>query len=1127
MPAKKNTSGSLDLNLKTQLNSFQKAFEELAKKVGMNLNNLQSSVEGFSDDLLEASKGITQFTKQSSKKLYALEESFENLTSGVYGFSRSLDYTLRSNRFDDLIMDSKKLGSVLREVGRANKEIYIKNTMKQVGGLFSEFRNLSGLTMPPIFANISEGLKGPMEQAKVMNNLKESCGILEGAYRDLKKVRGEAYVDDKSEIAIQSQRRLIAAQKFQMKLVSKLSLLYIGLAASVRMSIAPMGQVLLAQEKIIKTLPYLNTGFLESIQYIGNVNKSLMKTHGLLDFEEGITNFGLLAEEFREFLKPTNNIITGVNSLQAAVGYAASDSVMLAARLKGIGVAKYEDVFYKISNQIVSFAKNTDLSSRNIAELIQKADPLIYKFPKAVEQDLIPQILSIGSAFKSVHLDAKEMVGLLSQSIDLRNTQAMLRNALISGRNGLSFESLMEGKDLDKAAVEMNKFLRDSIKNHQGISAAVQSEVLSQLTGFSKEYIYRIRNMTDQEYKVMNRRLINDKKLSNDQDALNKALSQQLEGPLNSLKALGVQVKMLLMKGALNMMWAVKVLKGFVDILSWTIQKMNKFPAVVGVVGTTIVGLGLVIGAKLSWALTKAIYNTEMFTLTLNQMSTAMKAAAAGSVAGGAAGGAAASAAKKRGWIMATLVGASKILWFLTKLVFKIGAGIAAFLGAPAWVTISAGVLAVAGSIWWLCSRFKKNTESVDNNTEALTKSNEIEQRKLGDKDKKDRKFASINRYEDPFQQMNFGAGESALNNESRFGPLNKFQTDILKKLMIDNEQRRLNGESFNATLVDQLTSNRGSKAELGDSIGQFTTKMIESLGDGKFKVTLADDQTIEFDSSNQVSNSYRSINNLLKSRGIDPIREEWGGIMNLQRNSNLLEKLSNRDFNQLSIHINHITDLLKKVPFEFSQASLLSSKLLEEQKKVISPIEAASPAQQELYNLGNLNLQKNLLRNMDRSRNSISNKDLLNNAFKYPNLETPKPELFEGLNNSQPSILPKKSLEEREIPSESFLLKRKQIHDKTNLLKFLQNSPFNKSSDEKVIQRNEPSSVDKALKLHNESLSRNQLTNKTSNTEENSKLVMLNERKVQIVEGLKNKMIERMMTPSLMSSPEESVIFI
>ena len=1080
MPAKKPTNnGKLNLNLDSQLNSFEKSFDKVTKAVQKDLGKLQNSTKDLGKSLEESRIRLSEISKESQKTGSILEKNFSNLTNKISGFSRTLDKSLRSEEFDSLILNTSKFRNLLKEVSDTNKKVRLKDTISNVGDLLSEFKNLGGIKLSPFFKSFS--------------SFKEPISIL----KELQELQTQ-----RSKAASSEERKainlLVAAQKKNLELVSKSAMMYVTAASSISMSLRPMSELITYQDSVIRNISYINTGFKQSASYIKLITSSLIESRGLLEFDTGLRNFQTVVSEFREFVTPANKVLKTVNLLNAGIGYSADSAGRLAGRLKGIGVANYQKVFEKISNQIVYFAKNTDLTTHNIENLIDAADDLIYKFPKAIQSNLVPQILSIGAAFKSVHLDAREMISLLDQAVDVRNTQSMLRNALIAGREGLTFESLMEGQDLNKASSVLNSIIRENIKGYSGINAAVMSEVLSNLTGFSKKYIYRLRNMTDEEYQILDKRINDTKKISKLQDEALKSLNQQLESPLNSLRALGNSIKLILLRGASSMSFMLKPLKLFTDGLNLLLKPFVQFPKLTAVTGTSLTVLGLAIGVRLVTHLAAAALQTRIFTYSLIKMRRTMGLMSLGSFSKDVGVitkkvpiigkvfkplasvltflspkflfsklGSTVSAGKSVvgkffpkifnwntlskgfsfftkkgfisgitkfgfsfvklgsiigklsnpvGWVITavttlwtcmnlfskgklneTVLKPFKLLWGLMK---KVGRGVVDifspfkklisffYQGTKVLLTFTKiaavktvkktfdvtilgfkllwkGVVGVGKGIGFLLSPvtklimlvadltswfiklsesglkkayikikafttlvvdsaiyvFKKIgdairmipfigsmfDEAIAENTKAVKESTAFEKKKLEKKDKS-KPFELINMRREPLQQMNLGVMESALKIGERFGK-DKSELDIIKKAVILNEQNRLQGKEFDDKLVDKLTSNTGSKARLGESIGQLTYKSVEDLGQNQYKIRLADDHEMIVDLFDVAHNAYKGISDILQKNGGKEVQTiEQVQSLNL---SEIFKKLKDSEAYSLSVQINQLKDIL------------------------------------------------------------------------------------------------------------------------------------------------------------------------------------------------------------------------
>lgn len=337
---------------------------------------------------------------------------------------------------------------------------------------------------------------------------------------------------------------------------SALSAAKAPLDAFFRYAVKPVAEL---QFKVAREMSYLSggqAGFLRTVEE----TRGVQGANPLLDDQQAVELLRAFKDKSRTLFPNGDKDIETAGKLSYALNISAQDSSEIAFNLKKFG---HDGAFGRIANQMAAFAKQTDLTGDEVANLVKEAQPLVLSYPKEVEKNLIPQVLAIGDAFKRAGLDAKGMYQRLQDASNLFSEGGVM-SAVFSTGNGVSLEDVMSGRNMAKASGNfvdnVNKFIRSS-----GLPLNTAAQMAADMFHIPFEEALRMGQMNDKARTKFKQDLVEREELAKQSSALDDALNDQMEGPMQMFKTWGTVFSNVLKSAGI---WAMRFVGFFNPVFS-------------------------------------------------------------------------------------------------------------------------------------------------------------------------------------------------------------------------------------------------------------------------------------------------------------------------------------------------------------------------------------------------------------------------------------------------------------------------------------------------------------------------------------------------------------------------------
>jgi hypothetical protein len=600
---------TFDLNAKDLFEPIQKELKKTTKQVEGSIGGTWvDAAEEAVDALEDVAKAVSEVGEKTHKADVIIERSFSNILKRIDGVAEGLNDAGSTDLFSRWKQGSTSFKDDLIEISNISRRLDFSRTVNQMGTLTDRIAGARlRLLEPghPLF-DFSASLNQLDQVQEEINRLKFA---LDNADSDEKKQAASSL--------IVAQEQILDGMKSNARLTGQwiVALYTAG---------KPLKEFLDLQHQIQREASHLRVGFEQTSGYIRDMANSLVEVQGILSVGDSLQVFKALSNQSREFVNGTNKVINTVTLLQAGIGMTSDSTARLAYRLKSLGISNYDDKLREIGDQMAWFAKNTDLTTDNIVDLISAADPLVRMFPKELEDKLIPQILAIGSAFKSVGLDAHDFINGLRDISDFSNTSGMFRNMLMQGK-GVGFDDLVQSKKLDQGTINLNENLYKMMAGAQGANRIFLSQMLADATGMSREYLMNLSRLSRKELDSMNDKLRLENKMAEAHGAAKKALQEQMEGPISAFKALGATLRSILLQGAASVSFVLKPLQWLADGLNALLSPLAKNAVAAKILGGGLVLFGTILGVVTTHALLKATFALRLFNISLGDLASKSK----------------------------------------------------------------------------------------------------------------------------------------------------------------------------------------------------------------------------------------------------------------------------------------------------------------------------------------------------------------------------------------------------------------------------------------------------------------------------------------------------------------------
>jgi hypothetical protein len=620
MPAKipSDKSSQVEFDFDKMLKEYGKSFKksvdftvEGLKKASKETENLEQKTQRVSDALNQSSIDLHKYLLANTKAQQLVHKSLKDTFKDIKDISTQYDYLRDYDPFERFSRGSEEIAQDIASASKLANKLSFKQSSKELLGLTQQALGFkTSLLNNPLFDNAWSGaqkLQDMSDQLHKMQSLVHNPEL----DSDQKKIL-EATISAHSE-----------SLKYLTDSIKNAALL----GASYQLSLSPLKEMVELQHNLQKEISFTNVSYSETSKYISDISAGLIEARGLMDYREGSENFALLTKQYKDFGSSQLGLLGTVNKLNIGIGMSSDSMAELALNMRQLNVEDYSNKFQQLGDQVTWFVKNNqlNLTTQDVQQLIKESEPLVKLFPAQLKKDLIPEILSIGAAFKSVGLDANSFIEGLRDLGDVSSKVGMLKAALMTGR-GVTFEDVATGRKLGLATANLLDQMRSMMGNVDGFSARMTAQALSRMTGMKEEEILRLsrKRMTDSEFKDVKSKLHLSEEMSKATGAAQKAMDEQMSGIINGFKSLWGNVKILLMQGAASLGFLLQPISWVLSGLNKLTSALLKIPGVAKVAGIALVGLGIVLGVRLTVSLVKATISSSLLIKSLHSLSAAL-----------------------------------------------------------------------------------------------------------------------------------------------------------------------------------------------------------------------------------------------------------------------------------------------------------------------------------------------------------------------------------------------------------------------------------------------------------------------------------------------------------------------
>jgi hypothetical protein len=295
-------------------------------------------------------------------------------------------------------------------------------------------------------------------------------------------------------------------------------------------------------------MKYANVGFRETLNYVRAISDASSRARGLIDPEGAAEAFELLTSRSREFTKTGSSLTTTLVKLHAGLGISYERAADLAFQMKTLGVGNVDRGMRQASDAMAFFAKNTSLTTSDIEEMMDASRDLYEIFPQRLEDRLIPQLLGVAAAIKDIGVSAAAAAKDIQDMSSLRNSKGMFKAAMVSATGGQSFGDVLGGKDVGASTAALAESVRSMVQSMSNGDPALfntMAESVAEMYGMDVSQVRRYANMNKEAMQSFKDRIKMEQDYAKQQGALDSSIEQQLSGPMNAVKSVWEQFKLL------------------------------------------------------------------------------------------------------------------------------------------------------------------------------------------------------------------------------------------------------------------------------------------------------------------------------------------------------------------------------------------------------------------------------------------------------------------------------------------------------------------------------------------------------------------------------------------------------